>query len=98
MIRTLFAFFLLAVTMTVNAQKISGVVVDAETGDTLLYPSASYKGHHVAVSGSAMGAYSIPRHNGWQLTFSAVGYKSKTANVSASTPSVLNVKLKPDTK
>lgn len=98
MIRTLFAFLLLAVTMTVNAQKISGVVVDAETGDTLLYPSASYRGHHVAVSGNAMGAYSIPRHNGWQLTFSAVGYKSKTVNVSASTPSVLNVKLKPDTK
>ncbi len=98
MIRTLFAFFLLAVTMTVNAQKISGVVVDAETGDTLLYPSASYKGHHVAVSGNAMGAYTIQRHNGWQLTFSAVGYKSKTVNVTASTPSVLNVKLKPDTK
>ena len=53
MIRTLFAFLLLAVTMTVNAQKISGVVVDAETGDTLLYPSASYRGHHVAVSGNA---------------------------------------------
>lgn len=84
--------------MTVNAQKISGVVVDAETGDTLLYPSASYKGHHVAVSGNAMGAYTIQRHNGWQLTFSAVGYKSKTVNVTASTPSVLNVKLKPDTK
>lgn len=98
MIKTLFAFFLLAVTMTVNAQKISGVVVDAETGDTLLYPSASYKGHHVAVSGNAMGAYTIQRHNGWQLTFSAVGYKSKTVNVTASTPSVLNVKLKPDTK
>ena len=98
MIRTLFAFFLLAVTMTVNAQKISGVVVDAETGDTLLYPSASYKPHHVAVSGNAMGAHTIQRHNGWQLTFSAVGYKSKTVNVTASTPSVLNVKLKPDTK
>ena len=98
MIRTLFAFLLLAVTMTVNAQKISGVVVDAETGDTLLYPSASYRGHHVAVSGNAMGAYTIQRHNGWQLTFSAVGYKSKTVNVTASTPSVLNVKLKPDTK
>ena len=98
MIRTLFAFFLLAVTMTVNAQKISGVVVDAETGDTLLYPSASYKGHHVAVSGNAMGAYTIQRHNGWQMTFSAVRYKSKTVNVTASTPSVLNVKLKPDTK
>ena len=67
-------------------------------GDTLLYPSASYKGHHVAVSGNAMGEYAIERHNGWQLTFSAVGYKSKTINVTSATPVKLDVKLKPDTK
>lgn len=82
---------------SVNAQ-IHGVIVDAETGDTLLYPSASYKGHQVAVSGNAMGEYSIARHDGWQLTFSAVGYKSKTITVTSSTPSKYDVKLKPDTK
>ncbi len=82
---------------SVSAQ-IHGVVTDAETGDTLFYPSASYKGNHVAVSGNAMGEYSIARHNGWQLTFSAVGYKSKTVNITASTPSKMDVKLKPDTK
>lgn len=83
--------------LSVHAQ-ISGVVIDAESGDTILYPSASYKGHHVAVSGNAEGYYSIERHNGWQLTFSAVGYKSKTVNITASTPARLDVKLKPDTK
>lgn len=82
---------------SVNAQ-IHGVIVDAETGDTLLYPSASYKGHQVAVSGNAMGEYSIARHDGWQLTFSAVGYKSKTITVTSSTSSKYDVKLKPDTK
>jgi len=82
---------------SVNAQ-IHGVIVDAETGDTLLYPSASYKGHQVAVSGNAMGEYSIARHDGWQLTFSAVGYKSKTITVTSSIPSKYDVKLKPDTK
>lgn len=84
--------------LNANAQKIHGVIVDAENGDTLLYPSASYKGHHVAVSGNAMGEYAIERHNGWQLTFSAVGYKSKTINVTSATPVKLDVKLKPDTK
>lgn len=84
--------------LNANAQKIHGVIVDAENGDTLLYPSASYKGHHVAVSGNAMGEYTIERHNGWQLTFSAVGYKSKTINVTSATPVKLDVKLKPDTK
>ena len=84
-------------TTSISAQ-IHGVITDAATGDTLLYPSASYKGHHVAVSGNAMGEYSIARHEGWQLTFSAVGYKSKTVKITSGTPSVLNVKLRPDTK
>ena len=84
-------------TTSISAQ-IHGVITDAATGDTLLYPSASYKGHHVAVSGNALGEYSIARHEGWQLTFSAVGYKSKTVKITSGTPSVLNVKLRPDTK
>jgi len=74
------------------------VVIDAEKGDTILYPSATYRGHHIAVSGNAMGEYTIERHNGWQLTFTAVGYKPKTITINASTPEVLNVKLKPDTR
>lgn len=95
--RILYTLLLLMLVTSVNAQ-IHGVIVDAETGDTLLYPSASYKGHQVAVSGNAMGEYSIARHDGWQLTFSAVGYKSKTITVTSSTPSKYDVKLKPDTK
>jgi hypothetical protein len=88
---------LLFFSLTTHAQ-IRGVVIDAEKGDTILYPSATYRGHHIAVSGNAMGEYSIERHNGWQLTFTAVGYKPKTLTINASTPEVLNVKLKPDTR
>lgn len=95
--RIFFTALMLIFATSISAQ-IQGVITDAETGDTLLYPSASYKGHQVAVSGNAMGEYSIARHNGWQLTFSAIGYKSKTVNISAKTPSILNVKLRPDTK
>jgi hypothetical protein len=88
---------LLVLTTMVKAQ-IRGTIVDEATGDTILYPSVSYRGQQLAVSGNAQGAYSIARHNGWQLTFSAVGYKSKTVKITANTPDVLNVKLKPDTK
>jgi len=88
---------LLFFSLTTSAQ-IRGVVIDAEKGDTILYPSATYRGHHVAVSGNAMGEYTIERHNGWQLTFTAVGYKPKTITINTSTPEVLNVKLKPDTR
>ena len=38
-----------------SAQKIEGYVIDAQTKDTLMFPSASYKGNHVAVSGNALG-------------------------------------------
>lgn len=88
---------LLFFSLATHAQ-IRGVVIDAEKGDTILYPSATYRGHHIAVSGNAMGEYTIERHNGWQLTFTAVGYKPKTITINASTPEVLNVKLKPDTR
>ena len=84
--------------LTSSAQQISGVVTDSQTGDTLLYPSASYKGNHVAVSGDAQGRYRIERHNGWYLTFSAVGYQSKRILINEKTPSRLDVKLKPDSK
>ena len=88
---------LMARSMAARAQ-LSGVVTDAATGDTLLYPSASYKGHHIAVSGNAQGRYSIERHEGWVLTFSAVGYQSRNITITGKTPQTLNIKLKPDTK
>lgn len=88
---------LMALSMAAQAQ-LSGVVTDAATGDTLLYPSASYKGHHIAVSGNAQGRYSIERHEGWVLTFSAVGYQSRNITITGKTPQALNIKLKPDTK
>lgn len=85
--------------MSVSAHaQITGVVTDAVTGDTLAYPSVSYKGHKVAVSGNAQGRYSIERRNGLVLTFSAVGYKSQTVTIKESTPDVLDMKLRPDTK
>lgn len=87
----------MALSMAARAQ-LSGVVTDAATGDTLLYPSASYKGHHIAVSGNAQGRYSIERHEGWVLTFSAVGYQSRNITITGKTPQALNIKLKPDTK
>ena len=78
--------------------QITGVVTDAQTGDTIIYPSASYKGYHVAVSGDAHGRYSIERHEGWYLSFSAVGYQTQRIKITASTPHELNIKLHPDTR
>ncbi len=94
----IFLFVLLFSTFTIKAQNISGIVVDAESGDTIFYPSASYKGNHIAVSGDAHGRFNIARHNGWVLTISAVGYQPRTYNIKQGTAGMLNVRLKPDNR
>ncbi len=95
------AFALLFAGLAVSAQTesmLTGIVTDAATGDTIYYPSVSYKGNHIAVSGTAKGEYSIVRKEGLVLTFSAVGYAPVQVVVKSSTPKTLNIKLKSDTR
>ena len=58
------------------AQKITGIVTDARTGEPLPYVNVYYKGER-AVQTNERGQYSIPFKTG-ELTFSFVGYNSKT--------------------
>ena len=81
--------------MPLRAQ-LSGQITDAETGEGIPFASVMYRGHGVAVASNVEGKYSIARHEGWALTFSAVGYVSQTVDVDASTKRVINVKLKSD--
>ncbi len=94
-------FALLFTGLAVSAQTegvLTGIVTDAATGDTIYYPSVSYKGQHIAVSGTAKGEYTIVRKEGLVLTFSAVGYAPVQVVVKSSTPKILNIKLKSDTR
>jgi len=98
-ISKIFLTVILTLLVTVlHAQQIRGVVVDAETGDSIPYASVSYKGHHYAVVSDVYGQFAINRHIGWNMTISAVGYKPKTYAVSDRTLKHLTVKLKPDSK
>ena len=73
--RIFFLFVLLtAFCLTSAAQFITGTVTDQETGEGIPYASVVYKGHNVAVVSDDKGHYRIDRHNGWTITFSAVGY------------------------
>ena len=97
----LFRIYILLLFLWLSAAaqaQITGVVTDVLTGDTIAHPSASYKGHHMAVSGDAQGRFSIEHHEGWVLTISAVGYQSKEFTVKANSPLTMAVKLKPDTR
>ena len=82
----------------VDAQTITGHVIDEQTGDTISFASCSYRGHGVAVASDVNGYYSIARHDGWPLTFSAIGYQQQTVVVDNRTPHYLRIRLKPDSK
>ena len=77
-------------------QMISGQITDAQTGEAIPFASAQYKGHSIGVAADIEGHFSIARHPGWTLTFSAVGYVSRTVVVNSGVKGTVHVKLKPD--
>lgn len=96
--RLVFSISLLLCVLAISAQNITGVVVDANTGDSIPMAGVVYRTHHVMVAADQRGCFSIERHNGWTLFFTAVGYKSQQVNISQKTKNHLVIKLKPDTK
>lgn len=81
----------------VKAQ-ITGEVIDVLDGGPVPYASVVYKGNNVAATCDGSGKFSIPRHLGWRLTFSSVGYQSQVINVGPTTPSHLIIRLKSDSR
>lgn len=94
----LLSFILCQTLLGLAQQKITGYVIDDATGDTIPRASIVYKGHQLAAVSDANGRYAIERHDGWSLTFSALGYKASTVQVNSSTKPTLIVRLKPDAK
>ncbi len=93
-----FVVSLLIMIMSVPAlaQTVRGVVIDAETGDSLSYVSVKYKGSHVSTITDGWGRFSIARHKGMYINFTSVGYKSKSVYISDKNNNIV-VKLKPAT-
>ena len=89
---------LMLTALPLQAQQLTGYIIDEQNGDSIPYASAIYRGHGVAVASNINGHFRIARHNGWVLTFSAIGYVSKSITINANTKNTFNVKLKPDTK
>ncbi|MCI6551200.1 MAG: DUF5686 and carboxypeptidase regulatory-like domain-containing protein [Prevotella sp.] len=92
-----YIFIVFLLTVTTGKAQIVGEIVDAEDGYAIPYASASYKGHHVAVSSNGEGKFSIERHEGWILTFSSVGYTPQIIKVDANTNNV-RIALKPEAR
>ncbi len=96
--RALLTTFFLALALAAGAQRITGVVVDEETGDSIPYPSVQYKKEKIALSGNGAGKFSIERRNGSYLTFSAVGYQTLQILIGPNTPGEMRITLKTDTR
>ena len=96
--RFLIILTLLLLCLPLGAQNLTGRITDAETGEEIPYASVVYHGHHVAVISDIDGKYSIARHLGWKLTFSAVGYQSIEVTINNQTKSKMDIALKSDNK
>lgn len=100
MYRKFFATLMLLLTFSVSVlgQKITGIILDAQTGDSLSLAGISYKDRKLNAIADLDGVFSITRINGGKLVFSCMGYKEEIVTVTKATPSKLTIKLKPDTK
>lgn len=95
--RTIIFCLLLLLCLPLRAQQqLYGVVSDTESGEVIPYASVVYKGHHVAVVCDVNGKYKVARHDGWSITFSAVGYHDQVIKVSPGMKLQQDVALKPD--
>jgi hypothetical protein len=74
--RIFFSLFLLLCTLSSVAQKITGIVTDARTGEPLPFVNVYYKGGKIGVQTNEQGNYSITYHP-QELFFSCVGYETQ---------------------
>ena len=92
--RILFLFFLLCGgVLAVVAQRISGRVYDAKTGESLPFVNVFYDGGKGGVQTDLEGRFSLPFHHNAKLLVSSVGYETFSLRLK-STDSLM-VKLKP---
>ena len=91
---TLFILLLLIEPAGVVAQKITGQVLDATTGESIPNAYVVYKDQNKGVQADIDGRFTIDRYTGWTLTVSCFGYKSEVIRVNRQTPNRLIVKLK----
>lgn len=97
-IRLFFLIHTLLLGMAIHAQQslqITGAITDEETGDSIPFASIVYKGHNISTVANIHGQYTIPRQEGWNITVSAVGYKSRIIPINSKTRRKLNIPLKP---
>ena len=77
--------------------QITGQVLDKDSLPVSM-ATLSYKGHHITVISDAQGKFSIARHEGWSITISAVGMRTKVIKITAETPARMTITMRDDPK
>lgn len=78
--------------------RLKGVIVDAETGDSIQLASIVYTKTKEAYSANNLGMFNIPKREKQQITVSAIGYKSQKITIDGTLLEHLRIELKPDTR
>ena len=90
-----FFFFFIFSTLHLSAQ-LRGVITDSLTNEPLMYISVYYEGKGVGSVSNVNGEYKIETRRGWnEITFSAIGYKTKVIKITPD-QKILNVKMETD--
>lgn len=97
-IKSLLVSFLLLVNGLVGwAQTVDGIVIDSLTREPLSYIAVFYEGKGVGAITDEDGRFKVERKAGWsELSFSAVGYRSKVITIPTDAAALLKVELAPD--
>jgi hypothetical protein len=85
---------LLSIPTIVESQTIQGIITDSITEEPIPFASVSYLGKGVGAISTGEGKYKISQHTTWtELTFTAVGYRTKNIKIKLGEPLTLNVSL-----
>lgn len=90
--------FVSAQSDSIQELRLKGVVVDAETGDSIQLASMLYAKRNEAFTTNYSGTFNIPRREKQYLTISAVGYKSQKIMVDDRLTEHIRIELKPDSR
>src|SRR5674476_477668 len=92
----LFVIFSLPVLCFAQLTKLTGIVKDAATGETLPLASVVFKGTTIGTNCDLDGKFSLETKNAKDsLVFSMIGYKPKIVSVVKFKFQVINVSLEP---
>jgi len=95
-IKLLISIILVTISTNVYSQSIQGVVTDSVTHKPVPFASVTYIGKGVGCISSSEGKFHINQYKGWnEITFTAVGYRTRKIKIKTGTVLQMNIALFP---